>query len=270
MGHQGVSPDLLADYAIKNVTGQAGLLTLTDIRTMPHQITKNTIHQGFTLVEISIILIIIGLLAGGVTVGQRILKQTKLRAVIQEVYEFENAFNVFKTKYHGYPGDISDASSYWAAASNGNGNRVLTTTEGQYAWEHLVLADLWKVKGVANYDGTQIGHSNYEDGRFAIYHATDVFSRTGHQLEVGRIEGTQCCASNALFSPEEANSIDLKMDDGIASRGSLFATDGDDVSSTADCSQISSHSGSSGGNPIDYNFSFTEDSCRLHYWFAGG
>src|ERR1700710_2201298 len=63
-------------------------------------------NQGFTLIELSIVLVIIGLIVGGVLVGQDLIKAAATRAQISQIEKYNQAVNTFKTKYNGIPGDL--------------------------------------------------------------------------------------------------------------------------------------------------------------------
>ena len=62
--------------------------------------------SGFTLVEISIVLVIIGLIVGGVLVGRDLIRASELRGMVSEMEEFKTAANTFKLKYGQLPGDM--------------------------------------------------------------------------------------------------------------------------------------------------------------------
>lgn len=127
--------------------------------------------RGFSLVELSIVLVILGLLTGGILAGQSLIRASELRAVSTEYQRYSAAINTFRDKYFGYPGDLRDATRFWgrlntngdcvsnaglAAASapgacDGNGTGTLTmsglpaadtSTENLQFWRHLALAGL--------------------------------------------------------------------------------------------------------------------------------
>jgi prepilin-type N-terminal cleavage/methylation domain-containing protein len=78
------------------------------------QKTKNKkLHKGFTILELSIVLVIVGLLVAGVLGGQEIIKAMKVNSVISKMNEVTAAANSFKLKYDSLPGDMPDASDYW-------------------------------------------------------------------------------------------------------------------------------------------------------------
>jgi prepilin-type N-terminal cleavage/methylation domain-containing protein len=83
--------------------------------------------QGFTLIELSIVLVIIGLIIGGVLVGQDLVKSAQLRSTISQVEKYNTEVHTFRTKYNAVPGDITAQ----AAASYGmTGNLLLTGLQG--------------------------------------------------------------------------------------------------------------------------------------------
>jgi len=64
--------------------------------------------SGFTLIELSIVLIIIGLITGGVLVGQDLISAATIRAQISQIEKYQTAVNTFRGKYGYLPGDIPD------------------------------------------------------------------------------------------------------------------------------------------------------------------
>lgn len=73
---------------------------------------------AFTLIELSIVIVIIGLIVGGVLVGQDLIQAAKLRAVAGEYQQFQTALTTFKLKYSAIPGDMKNATTFWGADAN--------------------------------------------------------------------------------------------------------------------------------------------------------
>ena len=71
-------------------------------------------RSGFTLIELSIVLVIIGLIAGGVLVGRDLISAVAVRGEVSQLEGLDTAVNTFKMKYNALPGDISktDAASF--------------------------------------------------------------------------------------------------------------------------------------------------------------
>jgi prepilin-type N-terminal cleavage/methylation domain-containing protein len=108
--------------------------------------------KGFTLIELSIVLVIIGLLVGGVLVGQSLISAAGVRATITQIEKFNTAANTFREKYGYLPGDIPDpdASNFGFAArgqyaGQGDGNGVLqgnsTGTAGNNAGNQMASGE---------------------------------------------------------------------------------------------------------------------------------
>lgn len=103
---------------------------------------------GFTLVELSIVLVIIGLLIGGILVAQSLIDSAKVNRLISDLRQYEVATILFNERYGKYPGD----SSYFQPAGNednaisGNGcdttNTTMSGDEAKQFWAHLSQAEM--------------------------------------------------------------------------------------------------------------------------------
>jgi prepilin-type N-terminal cleavage/methylation domain-containing protein len=105
-------------------------------------------HRGFTLIEIAIVLVIIGLLLGGILKGQELITSARVRNLIAQQEGIKAAYFGFLDRYRALPGDYANASTSIngvGAGANGNGNGQITPTgvagatidEHIAAWEHL-------------------------------------------------------------------------------------------------------------------------------------
>lgn len=113
-------------------------------------------QSGFTLVEIAIVLVIIGLLIGGTLKGQELIAQAKIRNVANDINGISAALYGYQDRYRRSPGDDSGAAARWtspqAVGGDGNGRvgasgikTVLdcasaSSTENCEFWQHLRLA----------------------------------------------------------------------------------------------------------------------------------
>jgi prepilin-type N-terminal cleavage/methylation domain-containing protein len=114
---------------------QRGSTGLNSTQLKPELRLKN----GFSLVELSIVLVLVGLLVAAVTVGSNMIERATLNKVIKDIDKFKTASAMFKEKYFDLPGDLKDATMYWGTAAdcavaqadgttltcNGNGDGVV-------------------------------------------------------------------------------------------------------------------------------------------------
>jgi prepilin-type N-terminal cleavage/methylation domain-containing protein len=120
--------------------------------------------KGFSLVELSIVLVIVGLLVGGILAGQSLIRASELRRVVTDADRYRTAAHAFRDKYFALPGDMTNATSVWgrndaycsgqpgAAATpgtcNGDGNGRIASgaldasTETHQLWNQLALAGM--------------------------------------------------------------------------------------------------------------------------------
>ena len=117
-------------------------------------------NQAFSLVELSIVLVILGLLVGGVLSGQSLIRAAELRSVTRDLARFSSAAYTFRDKYFAIPGDMNNATSFWGTDNvscpngggstgtcNGDGNgqigvNLSNVCENQEFWRQLALAGL--------------------------------------------------------------------------------------------------------------------------------
>ena len=92
-------------------------------------------HQkGFTLVEIAIVLVIIGLLLGGVLKGQEMIENSRIKSIVNDMKAVQAAYNGYIDRYKAIPGDDTAATMLargWPGTVGGTGNGVLLITAAQ-------------------------------------------------------------------------------------------------------------------------------------------
>ena len=115
--------------------------------------------KGFTLVELSIVLVIIGLLIGGILVAQSMISTTKIQSFIRQISQFDAAISNFETTYKALPGD----NDYFGAVVGAeiHGDRSITDSRAQYPDNDDTSYDA--EGGRFWYDLSQMGLKN-EDG----------------------------------------------------------------------------------------------------------
>jgi prepilin-type N-terminal cleavage/methylation domain-containing protein len=199
---------------------------------------------GFTLVELSVVLVIIAVLAGVVVVGQSLIKSAHLRETIGDYDRYVKAIKEFQDKYLALPGDMSTATSVLGSGvSNGNGNGQIgtSTTEGVIsgtgewfgAWRHLSAAGMIEGSfsgiGTSASVGVNVPASKLPNasGWTLFYYllTTDdtPFWRDhyGHVMALGAAGATITDA--VALSATDTRSIDEKIDDGKPGTGFIRA-----------------------------------------------
>ena len=165
-------------------------------------------QKGFTLIEIAIVLVIIGLLLGGVLKGRTFIDSAKTKNVNKQAESLTAAIYGYQDRYSYFPGDDSTASNRWAT-TDGNGNGQIAGTEYQYAPQHLAQAGL--ITGT--YDGTNFITHRY-GGNIRITYANIGGHGNGNLIRFDNVPAS--CAE----------SLDKSLDDGVFNTGSVVsATD---------------------------------------------
>jgi prepilin-type N-terminal cleavage/methylation domain-containing protein len=191
------------------------------------------VNKGFTLVELSIVIVIIGLIVAGVVGGQSLVNQSKIRATITEVDKFRTAINSFNLEYNQLPGDMTNATSYWGGTVvNGDGNRFISTTNIEYAeslsaFEHLAMAKL--IEG--SYTGTigsgvQIGVNSpkisYSNNTSFYFYGFNLWTRYSNRNSIV-LSGIGFNGWNDYkIKISDAYGIDVKTDDGKPYKGQVI------------------------------------------------
>lgn len=110
-------------------------------------LNKRFRQGGFTLVEIAIVLVIIGLLLGGVLKGQEMIENSKIKSIVNDMKAIQAAYNGYVDRYKAIPGDETAATMAargWTGAAGGNGNGVLAITVAQTFTNGGEQAAFWR------------------------------------------------------------------------------------------------------------------------------
>lgn len=182
-------------------------------------------QSGFTLVEIAIVLVIIGLLLGGVLKGQEMITQARIKNVINDFNGVTAAYYSYQDRYKMIPGDDTTATARWAvtppvASGNGNGqiaglyNASITaaptsTQESNLFWQHLRLAGF--IGGVSTGNGSGAQPTNAVGGKIGV--------QTGTAANSLGFTSTILCSAN--LSDKIAIAVDSQIDDQSAITGQV-------------------------------------------------
>lgn len=184
-------------------------------------------QSGFTLIEIAIVLVIIGLLLGGILKGQELITQARIRNVSNDFQSMTAAINLYQDRYRALPGDDAGAAARWtitaptpSSGALGDGiiaggyNSATAADESRQLWLHLRRAGL--VGGAVTDDTTP---PNAASGV------------TGVQNGAFGIPGIVICSNN--LPAKIAQAIDTQFDDGLSATGSVRAAEGTTAGATA-------------------------------------
>lgn len=182
-------------------------------------------HQsGFTLIEIAIVLVIIGLLLGGILRGQELITQGRIRNVSNDMQSMTAAINLYQGRYLALPGDDAGAPVRWDIPAPTGGTQGDGTIQGTYNsatpgdesrqfWLHLRRAGLV---------GGAVDASNPPNAVGGV---------TGVQTAAFGLPGIVVCTNN--LPAVIAQAIDTQFDDGASATGNVRAATGDDASVAA-------------------------------------
>ena len=203
--------------------------------------------KGFTLVELSIVLVIIGLIVSSILVGQELIAASSIKAQVSQIQTYQASAGTFRAKYRAIPGDFARATSFGFTGAAGDGDGMLEDASGGVSsstvatgeitifWQHLSEANM----ADGSYDGSQsdgtiIGTyppAKISRGAMGVYMDEDGFNvfHLGVSESAG---GTAYTHSNNL-KPQEAEAIDIRIDDGYPDGGLIRARGGNTPDSAA-------------------------------------
>jgi len=193
--------------------------------------------RGFTLIEIAIVLVIIGLLLGGVLKGQELITAARVRNLIAQQDGIKAAYFGFFDRYRAWPGDYAQAvQTINGATVFGNGNGQIETTatpaagsavrEDIAAWEHLSRAGFITGTYTA---GTTYTISSAPVNPYAMFL---VLHHDNSYADTGVAPGRPNLKTGNQIPADLLAEIDRKIDDGNARLGS-FRFSGHSAAGTA-------------------------------------
>lgn len=222
----------------------------------------NTRPHAFSLIELSIVLVILGLLTGGILSGQSLIRAAELRSVSADVQRYTAAIYSFRDKYFALPGDMPTAIKFWGTAGggtadgkdatcaalttastdaktcNGDGSGHIedSTYEMFRAWQHLANAGLIEgsysgvaATGLADHHviGVNSPRSKISNGGFGIsylgtYGGDGATYATTYNDLIWFGAVSTERPQDNILKPEEAWNIDTKLDDGKPATGKVI------------------------------------------------
>ena len=259
---------------------------------------KENMNRGLSLVELSIVLVILGLLTGGILAGQSLIRASELRSVTADLSRHMTAVQTFRDKYFAIPGDMTNATKFWGtdtasacstspvagdrvsktATCDGDGNGAIASNHPETfrIWQHLANAGLIEGSytgvdagggvGGAHTAGVNCprlrisngGASAFWHGNVAVNHPYLFEGNYGNSFIYGQCGAYECVGG--LFKPEETWNIDTKLDDGRPGLGKVVVRSA--VSAT-NCSDTSS-TAAGAASAANYALTQTGNNCGIY------
>ena len=183
-------------------------------------------QSGFTLIEIAIVLVIIGLLLGGVLKGQELITSARVRNLISQQDGIRAAYFGFLDRYRALPGDYNGASQNIAGVTgctggNGNGDGRIEANalnENILAWEHLSKAGF--INGSYTCNATE-GPTTTPTNPFAVRLQLIWDNVYADALPVAGVTARHNLKTGGQIPSDILAEVDRKIDDGSAIGGSF-------------------------------------------------
>lgn len=196
--------------------------------------------SGFTLIELSIVLVIISLIVGGIVGGKALIHSARIQDVMKGFSKMTTAFNTYELQFDALPGDHSNAQDYFGTTAcpnggggtnpcNGNGSGKIAPVDGSEGSSfedsrqimHLMLADILvrDVEAWTDNGGGAMYKSSFGDD--SDYLVLYIPNRSGHYIYFSDNGTSPTFYSRAVLTPKDAKAIDKKLDDGIPDSGNL-------------------------------------------------
>lgn len=185
-------------------------------------------QKGFTLVEIAIVLVIVGLLLGGILKGQEMIIQAKVKNTIADFSGVSAAYHGYLDRYRATPGDDAGAGRWGGATVSATSDRVLTGAynadctvaagaagESCHWWDHLRRSGFIAGAGF-------IQPTNAFNGMIGVQTGDGPAPPTAPVQVMGAYTGLIVCSSN--MPDKVAIAVDVQMDDGVPNAGAVRST----------------------------------------------
>ncbi len=249
--------------------------------------------RGFTLLELSIVLVIIGLIVGGISVGSRLIESSRVKSTASQLADLNASIYNFLDLYRQMPGDFRQASLMISGALDGNGNGKVCVDHTNpcitpTTIDEVTAGQTNELMGVFNH----LSQAELTEGSFNGSQAATIIGRNVPKLKIGErgILGYTDSNENAFiwylgiadtttatidgvpaFTPKQAFELDNILDDGLPGFGSLREV-GNNIAFAASPQvlpgEFRCHTGTSiswGDSSVLYDVSKAQIECAMGY-----
>lgn len=192
-------------------------------------------QSGFTLIEIAIVLVIIGLLLGGILKGQELINSARVKNLATDFRNIPMFIYGYQDKFKALPGDDSAVATHVTGGTvastpagtlgngviNGNWDSETTTDESYLFWQHVRLAGL--APGVTTAGDAGYLPTNASGGTIGIQSGTTTAAASPIQAAGAGIRGAYVICSSGILG-KFVKQLDIQLDDGNTAAGSMMAT----------------------------------------------
>lgn len=187
---------------------------------------------GFTLIEIAVVLVIIGLLLGGVLKGQELINSAKVKNLATDFRNIPVVLYTYQDKFRALPGDDASAAAHVSGTvatggTLGNGmiegkwNDAVASSEAFVFWQHVRLAGL--LPGSTDLTASNYLPVNATNGKVGIQGGTSNASNTVIKDAAGvALRGTHIVCSDNIAG-KLVKQLDTTLDDGNTAGGMMMA-----------------------------------------------
>lgn len=172
-----------------------------------------TRRKGFTLVELSIVLVIIGLLIGGVIKGQSMIENAKIKRIISDTDGLVAAVYAYQDKFNALPGDDNSvgATATGACTTTGDGDGIFDTAEQLCVYQDLISEGFLVGDANATTEATIARQTPF--GSYYVFRFQNI----------GGVNQNVITMASTAIPADIAESIDIKYDDKIWNSGDILS-----------------------------------------------